>query len=115
MFEGTRHGTDGRFGLLQGFFVAMLYCFMNGEVQQELVKIWRTRVVSGHDASRPCTHSLTFHSVVAHSLPHSSRVAGRERRPSGQSVMSDGKDDNYDKRDGEMLELNVVSLNDRDS
>lgn len=98
---------------LQGFFVATLYCFMNGEVQQELVKMWRTRVVSGHDASRALNHSLTFHSVVAHSLPQqSSRVAGcRERRPSGQSVMSGREAD----PPTDMLELKAVTLQPDDS
>lgn len=63
---------------------------MNGEVQQELMKFWRNRLVSRrHD--RRLNHSLTFHSVVAHSLPHINRPAGCERRASGHSVMSDGQ------------------------
>lgn len=82
---------------------------MNGEVQQELVKFWRTRVVSRHD--RPFNHSFTFHSVVAHSLPNPSRVAGCERRASRQSVMSGKQDfDNSGPQQQEMLELSPMDL-----
>lgn len=55
--------------LTQGFLVALLYCFLNGEVQQELGKFWRNRVVSGRESRPHPTHSLTFHSVVTQSVP----------------------------------------------
>lgn len=49
--------------------MALLYCFLNGEVQQELMKFWRNRVVSGRQSRPHPTHSLTFHSVVTQSVP----------------------------------------------
>ena len=96
--------------------MATLYCFLNGEVQQELVKCWQTRV-SGQHASRPFNHSLTFHSVVAHSVPHvshfaggsSSRDAGGDLRRSSSSGLSV----NSCRRDAapapELLELTPVA------
>lgn len=51
---------------LQGFFVALLYCFLNGEVQQEMLKLWRMIVVSDTDHSQYNAHSMTFHSIVGH-------------------------------------------------
>ncbi|XP_056882983.1 secretin receptor isoform X1 [Takifugu flavidus] len=51
----------------QGFVVAMLYCFINGEVQHELKRRWRRWMLSRDLASRPRRH----HSFVSHSgCPH---------------------------------------------
>ena len=46
--------------------MALLYCFLNGEVQQELLKLWRVIVVSDTDHSQYNAHSMTFHSIVGH-------------------------------------------------
>jgi hypothetical protein len=65
---------------------------MNGECQQEVSRFFRNwRVSRRHNRPGRLNHSLTFHSVVAHSLQHINRQAGCERRASGLSVMSDGQ------------------------
>ncbi|CAG12824.1 unnamed protein product, partial [Tetraodon nigroviridis] len=51
----------------QGFVVAVLYCFINGEVQHELQRHWRRWMLSRDLASRPRRHT----SFVSHSgCPH---------------------------------------------
>ncbi|RWR98812.1 vasoactive intestinal polypeptide receptor-like protein, partial [Dinothrombium tinctorium] len=54
-----------------GFFVALLYCFLNNEVQQELKKLWqRWRSQSnGHQPS----NSTTYHSFITQSLTYLSK------------------------------------------
>ncbi|KAM3584845.1 uncharacterized protein V6R79_000623 [Siganus canaliculatus] len=51
----------------QGFVVAVLYCFMNGEVQLELQRRWRRWRLTQHLPSRPRQH----HGSISHSgSPH---------------------------------------------
>ncbi|XP_061571541.1 secretin receptor [Cololabis saira] len=47
----------------QGFVVAILYCFMNGEVQQEFRRRWRRWKLTQHLPSRPRQH----HNSISHS------------------------------------------------
>ena len=56
--------------------MALLYCFLNGEVQQEMVKLWRKFVVSDQE-NQYNAHSMTFHSIVGHTaVPVATKMAG---------------------------------------
>ncbi|XP_014678765.1 PREDICTED: parathyroid hormone/parathyroid hormone-related peptide receptor-like [Priapulus caudatus] len=72
----THHATavivwlfiDQFFSSFQGFFVALLFCFLNGEVQAELKKRWqRHRLRSGHFTEN-CGSKTTF-SIISRYRP----------------------------------------------
>ncbi|XP_041672048.1 glucagon-like peptide 2 receptor [Cheilinus undulatus] len=44
----------------QGFLVAVLYCFANGEVQAELKKRWQLFLLSNHFQVTSCFHGVPF-------------------------------------------------------
>ncbi|XP_012235338.1 secretin receptor isoform X2 [Linepithema humile] len=54
---------DQLFASFQGFFVAVLYCFLNGEVRTELTRVLRSGPLSRFHGvrwgSRPSTHSVS--------------------------------------------------------
>ncbi|XP_076327053.1 secretin receptor-like isoform X1 [Tachypleus tridentatus] len=55
--------TDQFFSSFQGFFVALLYCFCNSEVQQEIKKIWQRWQLAQERLGRTqslFTNSLSF-------------------------------------------------------
>ncbi|KAI1289571.1 Parathyroid hormone/parathyroid hormone-related peptide receptor [Halotydeus destructor] len=105
--------VDLLFTSFQGFFVALLYCFLNGEVQQEMRKWWRNHWLSAaHANSQPPSHSNTYHSILAHSLTYLGR-GGRNSIFANDSVRKDSKNsrspspqmygDVLDKRDSASL------------
>ncbi|XP_076360738.1 parathyroid hormone/parathyroid hormone-related peptide receptor-like isoform X2 [Tachypleus tridentatus] len=58
---------DMLFSSFQGFFVGLLYCFCNGEVQQELRKLWHHWWIEN-------SHSIRSHqSILTQSLTYLSR------------------------------------------
>lgn len=66
--------------------MALLYCFLNGEVQQELVKLWRTFVVSDQE-NQYNAHSMTFHSIVGHTaVPVVTKMASQSNGPKCASI-----------------------------
>ncbi|XP_023216912.1 parathyroid hormone/parathyroid hormone-related peptide receptor-like [Centruroides sculpturatus] len=55
--------TDQLFSSYQGSFVAFLYCFLNGEVQTELKKLWQRNLTTQNLRSH---HSLLSHSLTSY-------------------------------------------------
>ncbi|XP_020282173.1 vasoactive intestinal polypeptide receptor 2-like isoform X2 [Pseudomyrmex gracilis] len=76
---------DQLFASFQGFFVAVLYCFLNGEVRAEVSRTLRSgkwKWVRGMrwDSSRPSTHSISMCSCNNVSKPVDNRRPSRKSR-----------------------------------
>ncbi|XP_060884066.1 glucagon-like peptide 2 receptor [Labrus mixtus] len=54
----------------QGFLVAVLYCFANGEVQAELKKRWQLFLFTNHFQVRSCFHNVPLKQLWKHTRTH---------------------------------------------
>ncbi|XP_076330087.1 glucagon receptor-like [Tachypleus tridentatus] len=80
--------ADILFSSFQGFFVALLYCFCNGEVQQELRKLWKHCWVTKNHSIR------SHHSILTQSLTYFSRGRNSIQSLHSSSAPVDRRDNN---------------------